>query len=50
MATRIHKPFKVIAFNANGNGQQRFELSKQLRDHRTHVALGETFLIPLPRL
>jgi hypothetical protein len=32
MATRVHRPLKVIAFNANGIGRQRCELSKQLQD------------------
>jgi hypothetical protein len=32
MATRVHRPLKVIAFNANGIGRQRYELSKQLKD------------------
>jgi hypothetical protein len=30
MASRFHKPLKIIAFNANGIGRQRHELSKQL--------------------
>jgi hypothetical protein len=28
MATRIHRPLKVIAFNAKGIGRQRYVLSK----------------------
>jgi hypothetical protein len=32
MATRIHRPLKVIAFNASGIMKQRYELSKQLQD------------------
>jgi hypothetical protein len=31
MATRIHRPLTVVAFNANGIGKQPFELSKQLQ-------------------
>jgi hypothetical protein len=37
----------VVAFNANGIGRQRYELSKQLQDHRIEVALVlETYLKP----
>jgi hypothetical protein len=39
MTTRFHKPLKVITFNANGIGRQRYELSKQLQDLHTDVAL-----------
>jgi hypothetical protein len=39
MATRIHRPLKVIAFNANGIGRQRYELSKQLQDLHVDVTL-----------
>jgi len=39
MATRIHRSLKVVAFNANGNGRQRFELCKQLQYQRMDVAL-----------
>jgi len=42
MATRVHRPLKVVAFNANGIGKQRFEVSKQLQDRRIDVALGDT--------
>jgi hypothetical protein len=43
MATRFHRPLKVVAFNANGIGKQCFELSKQLQDHRIDGAvLSET--------
>jgi hypothetical protein len=31
MAARIHRPLKVMAFNANGIWRQRYELSKQLK-------------------
>jgi hypothetical protein len=47
MATRIHRPLKVIAFNANGIMRQRYELSKQLQDLHVDVALfSETYLKP----
>jgi hypothetical protein len=39
MATRVQRPLKVIAFNANGIGRQRYELSKQLQDLHVDVAL-----------
>jgi hypothetical protein len=39
MATRVHSPLKVIAFNVNGIGRQRYELSKQLQDLHVDVAL-----------
>jgi hypothetical protein len=47
MANRVHRPLKVIAFNANGIGRQRYELSKQLQDLHVDVALfSETHLKP----
>jgi hypothetical protein len=39
MATRVHRPLKVLAFNANGIWRQRYELSKQLQDLHAEVAL-----------
>jgi hypothetical protein len=39
MATRVHRPLKVIGFNANGIGRQRYELSKQLQDLHIDVAV-----------
>jgi hypothetical protein len=39
MATRIHRPHKVIPFNANGNRRQSYDLSKQLHDLHMDVAL-----------
>jgi hypothetical protein len=39
MATRIHRPLKVIAFNANAIVRQRYVLSKQLQDLHVDVAL-----------
>jgi hypothetical protein len=47
MATTVHRPLKVLAFNANGIERQRYELSKQLRDLHIDVALFlETYLKP----
>jgi exonuclease III len=53
MVNRIHRPLKVIAFNANGILRQRYELSKQLQDlhidvalfSETHLKLHESFSI-----
>jgi hypothetical protein len=39
MATRVQRPLKVVAFNANGIGTQRYELSTQLQEQRIGVAL-----------
>jgi hypothetical protein len=41
MAARVHRPLKVIAFNANGIWRQRSEFSKQLQDLHTDVALPQ---------
>jgi exonuclease III len=50
MATRVHRPLKVLAFNANGIGRQRYELSNQLQELRIDVALlSETHLKPHER-
>jgi hypothetical protein len=50
MTNRVHRPLKVIAFNANGIGRQRYELSKQLQDLHVGVALfSETYLKPHER-
>jgi hypothetical protein len=47
MATRVYRPLKVIALNANGIGRQRYELSKHLQDLHVDVALfSETHLKP----
>jgi hypothetical protein len=54
MDTRVQRPLKVIAFDANGTGRQRCELSKQLQVLYIHVALfavarlkpHERFFIP----
>jgi hypothetical protein len=39
MATSIHGPVKIIAFNANGIWRQRYELGKQLQDLNVDVAV-----------
>jgi hypothetical protein len=39
MTTRIHRPLKIIAFNANDIWRQHYELSKQLQDLLVVVAL-----------
>jgi hypothetical protein len=45
MAARVHRLPKVITFNANGIWRQRYELSTQLQDLHTDVALvSETHL------
>jgi hypothetical protein len=50
MAARFHRPLKVIAFNVNGIGRQRYELRKQLQDLHIDVALlSETHLKPHER-
>jgi hypothetical protein len=50
MVNRVHRPLKVIAFNANGILRQRYELSKELQDLHIDVALfSETHLKPHER-
>jgi hypothetical protein len=50
MTTRVHRPLKVIAFNANVIGRQRYELSKQLQGLHVDLALfSETHLKPHER-
>jgi exonuclease III len=50
MASRVHRPLKIIAFNANGIGRQRHELGKQLQDLSIDLALfSETYLKPHER-
>jgi exonuclease III len=47
MAARIHRPLKIVAFNANGIWKQRYKLSKQLQDlHIDVTLLSETHLKP----
>jgi hypothetical protein len=49
-ATRIYRPLKIIAFNANGIWKQHYELSKQLHDLHTDVTLfSATHLKPYER-
>jgi exonuclease III len=49
MAARVHRPIKVIAFNANGIWRRSYEL-KQLQDLHIDVALlSETHLKPHER-
>jgi hypothetical protein len=45
MATRVHRPLKVIACNANGIWRHHYELSKQVQGLHIDVALlSETHL------
>jgi hypothetical protein len=54
MATRIHRPLKIVAFNTNGIWRQRYELRKQLkvlhkgvaRLSETHLKFHERFFVP----
>jgi hypothetical protein len=47
MANRVHRSLRVIAFNADGNLRQRYDLSKQLQDLHIDVDLfSETYLKP----
>jgi hypothetical protein len=50
MTNRVHRPLKVLAFNANGLGRQSYEISKQLQDlHIDVVLFSETQLKPHDR-
>jgi hypothetical protein len=50
MNTRVHRPLKVVAFNANGITRQRYEHGKQQQILRIDVALlSETHLKPYER-
>jgi exonuclease III len=50
MNSKVHRPIKVVAFNANGITRQRYELSKQLQTLRIDVVLlSETHLKPRER-
>jgi exonuclease III len=50
MANRVHRPLKVITFNANGILRQGYELGKQMQDLHIDVALfPETHLKPHER-
>jgi hypothetical protein len=45
-----HRPLKILAFNANGIGRQRYELIRQLQGLHIHVALfSQTHLKPHER-
>jgi hypothetical protein len=51
MVAKIHRPLKIIAFNANGIWRHSYDLSKQLQDLQLDVALKhlkphEWFYIP----
>jgi hypothetical protein len=50
MAARVHRPLRIIAFNANGIWRQCYELSKQLQDFIEVALLSETHLKPHKRL
>jgi hypothetical protein len=51
MVNSVHRPLKVIAFNANGILRQRYELGKQLQDLHIDVALfSELHVKPHERL
>jgi hypothetical protein len=39
MARIVHRPLKIIAFNANSIGRQAYKVRKQLQDLKTDVAL-----------
>jgi hypothetical protein len=49
MANRVHRPFKVIAFNVNGILKQRSELGKQLQDLHALTLFSESHLKPYER-
>jgi hypothetical protein len=51
MPTRVQRPLKIIAFNANGIGRQAYKARKQLQDLITYVHLfSETYMKPHIRL
>jgi exonuclease III len=39
MAAIVHRPLKVIAFNANGIWRRRYEFTEQLQELNIDVAL-----------
>jgi hypothetical protein len=50
MDARVHRPLRVIVFNASGIWRRRYELSKQLQDSHIDVSLlSETYLKPHQR-
>jgi hypothetical protein len=47
MAASVHRPFKVMAFNANDIWMRRYELCKELQNlYRDVAVLSETHLKP----
>jgi hypothetical protein len=51
MASTVHRPLKVVAFNASGIGGQAYVLRKQRRDLKIDEAhFSETHLKPHMRL
>jgi hypothetical protein len=58
MAARVHRPLKVVAFNADDIVRRRYELSNQLQELHIDVALPseihlkrhERFFIPNYRI
>jgi hypothetical protein len=47
MAAVVHRPLKIIAFNANGIGKQGYEVRKQLQELKIDATLfSETRLKP----
>jgi hypothetical protein len=47
MAATVHRPQKVVAFNANGIGRQAYGLRQQMQDLKIDVGLfSETHLKP----
>jgi hypothetical protein len=50
MAAGVHRPLKIIAFDANGNWRRRYELIKQLQYlHIDVVLLTRAYLKPHER-
>jgi hypothetical protein len=39
MVAIVHRPLKVVAFNANGIGRQAYVLRKQMQNLKIDVAL-----------
>jgi hypothetical protein len=51
MSATVHRPLKVVAFNANGIGRQAYELRKEMQDLKIYVAFfRETQLKPHMRI
>jgi hypothetical protein len=55
MAATVHRPLKVVVFNANGIGRQAYELRKQMQNLKididrfteTHLKPHMRFYIPM---